>query len=255
MKINNTFILFVVLLPQVVLGQSVDSKRIQGKISFDSVLVEGVNVVNLMTKKSTTSDKEGLFFLFVKQGDILVFSSINLETLRKVVAEEDFGNFILEIKMVQKNNQLKEVIINKNSNINEVSLGIVSKNKKTYTPAERKLRTAGDFKPIMLLGLIGGSMPLDPLINKINGRTKRLKKEVVLERKELNLKYLDVLFQENYFVDDLKIPSEYVGGFKYYVVENEEFVLALKDKKEPIIKLLLAELAVKYIEVIACENE
>jgi hypothetical protein len=28
----------------------------------------------------------------------------------------------------------------------------------------------------MLLGLIGGSMPLDPLINKINGRTKRLKK-------------------------------------------------------------------------------
>jgi hypothetical protein len=150
---------------------------------------------------------------------------------------------------------LKEVIINKNSNINEVSLGIVSKNKKTYTPAERKLRTAGDFRPLMLLGLIGGSMPLDPLINKINGRTKRLKKEVVLERKELNLKYLDVVFQENYFVDYLKIPSDYVGGFKYYVVENEEFVLALKDKKEPIIKLLLAELAVKYKEIIVRENK
>jgi hypothetical protein len=25
-------------------------------------------------------------------------------------------------------------------------------------------------------------MPLDPLINKINGRTKRLKKEVILEK-------------------------------------------------------------------------
>jgi hypothetical protein len=34
----------------------------------------------------------------------------------------------------------------------------------------------------MLLGMIGGSMPLDPLINKINGRTKRLKKKVILER-------------------------------------------------------------------------
>jgi hypothetical protein len=33
-------------------------------------------------------------------------------------------------------------------------------------------------------------MPLDPLINKINGRTKRLKKEVILEKKELNIKYL-----------------------------------------------------------------
>jgi hypothetical protein len=31
-------------------------------------------------------------------------------------------------------------------------------------------------------------MPLDPLINKINGRTKRLKK--ILEKKELNIKYL-----------------------------------------------------------------
>lgn len=252
---NNTFILFVILFSQLVLGQSVDSKRIQGKISFDSVLVEGVNVVNLMTKKSTTSDKDGLFFLFVKQGDILVFSSINMETLRKVVAEEDFGNFILEIKMVQKNNQLKEIIINKNSNINEVSLGIVSKNQKTYTPAERKLRTAGDFKPIMLLGLIGGSMPLDPLINKINGRTKRLKREVALERKELNLKYLNVLFQESYFVNFLKIPSEYVEGFKYYAVENIEFVSALKNKEKLMVEFLLGGLAVKYNEIIACENE
>jgi hypothetical protein len=52
-------------------------------------------------------------------------------------------------------NQLDEVVIRRYNNINAVSLGIIPANQKSYTPAERKLRTAGDFKPIMLLGLIG----------------------------------------------------------------------------------------------------
>jgi hypothetical protein len=63
-------------------------------------------------------------------------------------------------------------------------------------------------------------MPLDPLINKINGRTKRLKKRSDFRKKELNIKYLGA-FEEGYFVKYLKIPSEYVEGFKYYAVENK----------------------------------
>jgi hypothetical protein len=37
-------------------------------------------------------------------------------------------------------------------------------------------------------------MPLDPLINKINGRTKRLKRSD-FRKKELNIKYLGVLLK------------------------------------------------------------
>jgi hypothetical protein len=37
---------------------------------------------------------------------------------------------------------LKEVIINENPQISAASLGIVSKDQKKYTPAERKLYTA-----------------------------------------------------------------------------------------------------------------
>jgi hypothetical protein len=59
-KINNTFILFVILLSQVVLGQAV-SLKVHGKINYDSVAVEGVNVVNLMTNNATSSDKNGAF--------------------------------------------------------------------------------------------------------------------------------------------------------------------------------------------------
>jgi hypothetical protein len=50
-------------------------------------------------------------------------------------------------------NQLDEVVIRRYNNINAVSLGLFQQTKIIY--ASRKLRTAGDFKPIMLLGLIG----------------------------------------------------------------------------------------------------
>jgi hypothetical protein len=63
-------------------------------------------------------------------------------------------------------------------------------------------------------------MPLDPLINKINGRTKRLKKRSDFRKKGIKYKIFGG-FEEDYFVKYLKIPSEYVEGFKYYAVENE----------------------------------
>jgi hypothetical protein len=51
-------------------------------------------------------------------------------------------------------NQLDEVVIRRYNNINAVSLGIIPANQNIYA-SRKKLRTAGDFKPIMLLGLIG----------------------------------------------------------------------------------------------------
>jgi hypothetical protein len=54
-------------------------------------------------------------------------------------------------------------------------------------------------------------MPLDPLINKINGRTKRLKKRSDFRKKELNIKYLGA-FEEGYFVKYLKIPLNMSKG-------------------------------------------
>jgi hypothetical protein len=40
---------------------------------------------------------------------------------------------------------------------------------------------------------------------------------VILEKKELNIKYLELF--EGYFSDEN--PSEYVEGFKYYAVEQK----------------------------------
>ena len=237
-------------------GQINSEKILHGKISVASGSVEGVTIVNLVNEKSTISDNNGEFFILAKANDLLVFSSVNLEYHRKIIEEEDLKVDMLIVKMTSKTTELKEVIVNKHPEINAVSLGISPRGIKKYTPAERRLKTAGDFKPIQLLGILGGSLPVDPIINAISGRTAMLKKELEVETKERLLALFDALYKDdNYFIKTLKIPEDYIKGFKYYCIENQKFAEVLKTKNKTQIEFLIAPLASKYNEIIYDEKQ
>lgn len=248
-------ITFIILLSvsQLSFGQA-NSKEIFGQILANSVSVEKINIINSHSQHTAISDAIGMFFIKVKEGDVLVFSAVNLEPLKHRITAEDLASNSLQIKMKTKEIELKEVVVNENANITAENLGIIPKGQKKYTPAERKLATAGDFKPVMLLGLLGGSMPLDPLINKINGRTKRLKINVEIEDKEICLQQLGYFFNDAYFVDYLKIPLEYIADFKFYVVENDYARVLLKSKNKSKLSSLLNELSLRYNEIIELEK-
>ena len=109
--------------------------------------------------------------------------------------------------------QLDEVKIDEYKNINAVSLRILSKPAKKYTPAERKLRTAGELHWYSPLLIPVGGMSIDGMINSISGRTAMLKKEVLVERKEFLLKKITDQFKVDYFTETIKIPTDYVKGF------------------------------------------
>lgn len=243
------------LFGQIVFGQATGEKLINGKIVVESGNVAGVSIINLVNEKSTISDGKGEFFILAKAEDLLVFSSLNLEYYRRQIEEEDLKPAFLIIKMTAKVTELKEVIVNKHPEINAVSLGISPKGIKQRSQMERKLYTAGDFKPIHLIGLLGGSLNVDALLNAVNGRTTMTKKFIELENKLGLLEKTELLFEEEYYINTLKIPSEYVKGFKYYIVENKEFTTVLKTKNKTKIEFLMGELALKYNEIIAAENK
>ncbi len=127
-------------------------------------------------------------------------------------------------------NQLDEVFIKPKPEYNAVSLGILKKEIKTLTPYERQLYTAGDFKAVHLLSLLGGSLDVDPIINAISGRTKRLKKYINFEKKESNLIFLEDHFME-YMVDTLNIREQIIGRFLNYLIEDEK-LQDLIDRKD-----------------------
>jgi len=254
-KTNNTLSVLLLWISQISFGQTSGAKEILGQVFQDSTLVEEVNIINTTTQSTTITNVNGMFSIVAKEGDVLVFSSVNLEPVKRRITTTDLNSVSIQIKMMPKQIELKEVIVNENANITTEKLGIVPHGQKTYTPAERKLATAGDFKPISLLGLLGGSMPLDPLINKINGRTKKLKELIKVEKKELNIEKLGYLYEDGYFVDYFKIPREYISGFKFFVVENQQVTFLLKENDKDKLTLLLSELALEYNDIISNEDK
>ena len=236
----------IFLFCQVTFCQTAGEKLLHGKIVVESGNVGGVTIINLVNEKSTISDGNGEFFILAKAEDLLVFSSVNLEYYRRIIEVEDLKTAVLTIKMTTKVTELKEVIVNKHPEINAVSLGISPKGIKHYTPAERKFATAASMKM--------NPMGLDPLLNLLSGRTKMLKKELEVEKKERLLVYIGALFDDEYYVNTLKIPANYIKGFQYYCIEKEEFAASLRSKNKTTIKLLIVTLAEKYNKIIADEN-
>ncbi|MEO8253873.1 MAG: hypothetical protein ABI554_05740 [Flavobacterium sp.] len=248
-------ICFLALLSQISFGQSGERKMIQGKISAASGNVVGVTICNLVNEKSTVSDQEGNFSIMVKPEDLLVFSSLHLEIHRKLIEEEDLKLDVLPIKMLDKVNQLDEVVVKKPIVIDAFAMGIIPEKAKHFTQMERKLYTAGDFKPIHLLGLLGGSLQFDPILNAINGRTKSIKKMIKVEEKIDLLHQIEFLFEEEYYVQKLNIPKEYIKGFQYYCVEDDANAAILKSKNKINIQFLMSKLAVEYNDLIVYKAE
>lgn len=245
-------IFLFLLLCQLTYGQTAVEKLIHGKISVASGSAEGVTIMNLVNEKSTASDSNGEFFILAKADDLLVFSSVNLEYHRRSIEDEDIKSDVIIIKMIAKTTELKEVIVNKHPEINVVSLGISPRGIIHRTQMERRLYTAGDFKPIHLLGLLGGHLEVDPILNAINGRTAMTKKLIELEKKERLLAMIDAIYKDNsYFTQTLKIPKDYINGFQYYCIEDKLFAETLKTKNKTKIEYLIIPLAAKYNEIIS----
>ena len=157
-------------------------RLIFGTIICNLKTVENIQITNLVNEKSAISDPNGKFSILAKPDDMLVFSSINYEYKRKSLDTKDFENNNFIIELTKKIEQLDEVVVTKEIKLDAVKLGILDKPAKEYTVAERRLRTATTG---------GGLVPLDPIINLITGRTKNLKKQIEVEKKEMLLTKID----------------------------------------------------------------
>ena len=228
-----------------------ECKTLQGRVMSNGALVSGVFVINKVTGTETKTDGKANFSLPARNGDRLVVYSTGTEVREFVINDESFKDmpYVLEVKTNAY--ELTEVVIN---DINPESLGIVPKGQKQYTVAERRVKTAGEFKPTFMFFLGGGiAMPLDPIINAISGRTKMLKKALATERKEFAMERLNGIYTEEQIVNELKVPREYVQGFLFYAVEDPDCAAALKAKNNALAKLILMTIAQKYNKVIQQE--
>lgn len=247
-KLLLAFIIFT-MLPNVLAAQQSVRKNLKGKVSADSDDLDGIYVVNLQTEDAVSTQSGGYFSIPVQAGDSLMLSSIQFKGIKIIIKEEDLSKELLFIRMQPLMYQIQEVKVFQYKNINAVALGIIPKGIKSYTPTERKLNAASN--PYYT----GLSVSVDPLLNFFSGRTAMLKKELIVEGKEFQLRKIENMFEQEYFINKLKIPAEYVKGFHYFLVENNRFVAVLKANNKGLATFMMGELAVKYLGIIACEKE
>lgn len=223
-------------------------QSIQGRIVADSASVEGVHVMNLVSEKAVVSDANGGFTITVQEDDLLVFSAVHLEYARKSIGAEELQKKEVVVRMYPKTIALEGVTLTEFPNINAQALGIIDYKPKSYTPAERRLRTATGWDAQASMGTMAGmSLSLDPILNWISGRTTMLKKELEVERRERYQVRLDSYFRDDFYTRDLQIPEGFVKGFKYYVVEDETLQKALDAKNRERTRFELGRLAQDFL--------
>ena len=240
MKTNFIRILtiFIFLMGHIIYAQE---NTVSGTVVDNNGLaMPGVTVTIKGTKSGTQTDFDGSYSIKAKTGDVLIFSAVNLESLRKKITKQDLLLDVVKVQMTAKSIDLKEVIINEHPEITAENIGVIPYGQKKYTPAERKVYTAT-------------STSVDKILNGISGRTAMLKKEVNVEKREALFKKIEYLFDENYYTERLKIPVDDIKGFQLYCVDDADFAVSLNTKNKTMSMFLITDLARKYLKII--ENE
>jgi hypothetical protein len=232
-KNNITLLISFLFFAQFLTAQGSAEKWIKGQITSDGIPLQGINVINTSSKINSVSDQYGNFSIVAKEGDVLSFSAVDYEPLRKIINKQEFKLGIIVVNMTATSIELKEVIINEHPEISAENLGIIPQNQIKLTPAERKVYTAT-------------STNTDALLNYFSGRTKMLKKEVALEKKEILMAKLEYLFDDKYYIETLKIPEELIKGFQYYCVEDADFVSSIQSRNKTMSMFLIVGLASSY---------
>lgn len=214
---------------------SQESKLLQGQILTDSILPANIHVVNLSLKEGVTSDQAGRFYIRARPDDSLLFSSVQFQNRVIRVKKEQFEAGEMQVRLFLARNELDEVRISdlKLSGVLDKDVGrieIFDRTKfgipyarKGPTQTERKLYTATTSP---------GGIPLDLLLNTINGKIKMLKK--VKANDELSAAVNKALdrFGREFFESELEIPEAEVVNFIYYCARDQNFSIFLNSEND-----------------------
>ena len=218
--------------------QAQERNSVQGLVKSGNTLLKNVHVKNISSGKFSVSGENGTFQLNMTVGDTLVLSHVGMEDLISFINREDLQQLPLTFEMIESSQELREVVVDETSEINAVSLGIIPKKIEKLSMNERRLQTAGDFKPVHLLSLLGGSLQIDPILNAINGRTKKLKRNIEVEKLQRNISFLEIHYW-SYMEETMELTAGEVALLIDFALERPESTRLLDGQNDAEIKLFL----------------
>lgn len=104
-------LLLFILLISTTLMHSQTAKKLNGTVQSSDFVLPGIEVVNLVSKITTKTNENGGFSILAKEGESLMFISKDYEYKKINLKESDFLNTNFIIQLVEKPEELDEVVI------------------------------------------------------------------------------------------------------------------------------------------------
>ena len=123
-------------------------KTINGTVVCNEMALEKIDVVNLNSKKSSTTDSQGNFSIEAKVNDVLLVLSKDYYDIKVTITAADFSKDRLRIALSKKPIELDEVTV---TSVGKVNFGI--------TPEEIKMAKLSKYESSpKVLGVYTGEM-------------------------------------------------------------------------------------------------
>ena len=250
LHMNKTIFLFVIFAFIILKTNAQENKlvKIEGAIKCDSIYLQDVNVLNKSINLGSSSNKNGRFSIYVKNGDSILFSSIVYENRIIKITNTHLESKSITVYLEPDYYQLDEVMLAKKIFINwrdaAVTKGTIFENDEisnSKAPDARKLTdpnaNAGGLNPIALFMMLTKK-------SRLKRKSKKLEqKEIEHQKIEFPTKIKN-LYGDEFFKEWLHISEDEIYLFLDYCEGNG--LLELYNSNEIVIKNFLIKQSKKF---------
>jgi len=231
-------------------GFSQIEKPIKGKVLCNDYPVQGVEVLNLVSDKTTITNSNGEFSILAKAEDMLVFISEKHEYKRLFLEQEDIKKTNLIILLTRKPEQLEEVVIYR------PTLGHINYFSQEAADEINLGKAANRPKP---LGVYDGTLVNSPDLMRIGGmilglfvKKRENNKEIVpkIEFKEL----ASATCTQDYFNKTLQLKPEEISLFLEFCDADPKSKIILENANPLILMDFLFAKNVEFKKLPAIEK-
>lgn len=190
---------------------------LRGQVLYQNTFVPNENVINSTSEMATITNDNGQFAIGVKAGDVLVFTAVNYELMVVTITDEIIQNNRLVVEINEKVTALDEVVVTPEDQERFIQL----KNEQ-FKEVEYELDVTSEVENIALSKSVKGMRDGLNFANIFRALLKSVKGNED-EKARDPLKVSEVLrqvYDDNFFIKDLKLPKESIDTFLVYCDER-----------------------------------
>ena len=247
-KLNQLLIIFFIC--SFTYAQEAERTILRGKVIYKNTNVPNENVINASTEVVTSTNENGEFEILVREGDILAFSAVNFKFKTVTITQEILDKNRLLVEINEKVTELDEVVITPEDKVKFIELKEEEFKKVDYT--------ADESTQIVNLALSDSERGMQYGLNFVNifkALIKSDKEKQVPEKDRIKVsQVLRQVYDDQFFVIDLKIPQDKIDDFLFYCDDKIPTDTLLKRENEFALIDLLVYKSKEYLKLQASEK-